>query len=236
MSRKKLKEDGGAWVAIQESLDDFKPAHLAACLRETLVPRIPRGTTHLDEQTRRTLFEGVSALLAEHAGAWYSKADVQLGNEVLGNYGWRDSFFPDEGGASDLGVESNIQRILSALGVAHEWLCTLDTYFRSLSLPPDAEDRRVVLSDAVRRVIDLTAEATGCAEHWDHYARLALGWLLESLGLRRTERVEQAVHEALVDFTTWSTPSADEARQAADTIAQAAVKEDVSRRYPDSGT
>ncbi|HEX8439801.1 hypothetical protein [Archangium sp.] len=236
MSRKKQKEDGGTWLSIQESLDDFRPAPLAARLRETLVPRIPRDATRLDEQTRRSLFEGVSALLSEDAGAWYTKADVQLGNEVLGSYGWRDSFFPDEGDSPDLGVESNIQRILSALGVAHEWLCTLDTYFRSLSLPPDEEDRRVVLSDAVRRVIDLTAEATGCADNWDHYARLALGWLLESQGFRRTERVEQAMREALVDFTSWSTPSADEARQAADTIAQAVVKEDISRSYPDSGT
>jgi hypothetical protein len=236
MSRKKQQDGGGTWATIQESLDDFKPAQLAARLREALAPRIPRDATRLDERTRRGLFEGVSALIAEHAGAWYTKADVQLGNEVLGSYGWRDGFFPDEGGSPDLGVESNIQRILSALGVAHEWLCTLDTYFRSLSLPPDEEDRRAVLSDAVRRVIDLTVEATGRAERWEHYAHLALGWLLESQGLHRTERVERAVREALVDFTSGSAPSADEARQAANTIAQAAVKEDVSRSYPDSGT
>jgi hypothetical protein len=236
MNRKKQKDERGTWVVIQESLDDFQPAPLAARLRENLVPRIPRDATRLDEQTRRGLFEDVSALLARHAGAWYTKADVQLGNEVLGSYGWRDSFFPDGDGSHDLGVESNIQRILSALGVAHEWLCTLDTYFRSLSLPLDEEDRRVVLSDAVRRVIELTAEATGCAENWGHYARLALGWLLESQGIRRTERVEQAVREALVDLTSWSAPSADEARQAADTISRVAVREDGSRSYPDSGT
>jgi hypothetical protein len=236
MSRKKQQVDGGTWATLQESLDDFQPAQLAARLREDLVPRIPRDATRLDEQTRRGLFEGVSALVAEHAGAWYTQADVQLGNEVLGSYGWRDGFFPDEGDSPDLGVESNIQRILSALGVAHEWLCTLDTYFRSLSLPLDEEDRTAVLSDAVRRVIDLTAEATGCAEDWDHYAHLALGWLLESQGIRRTARVDEAVREALLDFTSGTAPSADEARQAADTIALAAVKEDVSRSYPDSGT
>jgi hypothetical protein len=236
MSRKKHRDED-SWAPIQESLDDFRPAHLAARLRQHLAPHVSPETRHLDESTRRALFEEVDALLAEHAGAWYTKADARLGNESLGSYGFRH-FFPSHGGPSDLGIgsniESNIERILSALGVAHEWLCTLDTYFRSVALPPDEEDRAAVLSDAVRRVIELTAETTGGEEAWHHYAHLALGWLLESQGLRRTERVKQALREALADFTR-AAPSPEEARQAADTIALAAVKEDVSRRYTDEG-
>jgi len=46
--------------------------------------------------------------------------------------------------------------------------------------------------------------------------------------------VEQALREALADFTS-AAPSTEEARQAADTIALAAVTEDVSLRYPDEG-
>ncbi|HEX8822816.1 MAG TPA: hypothetical protein VF794_23015 [Archangium sp.] len=226
MSRKKPKDEG-TWALILESLDAFKPAHLAARLREYLVPRIPRAATHLDEWTRHTLFEGVSALLAEHAGAWYTLARVRLGNAVLGGYSQGSSFF-NQGHPPDVGVESNIQRILSALGEAHAWLCTLDTYFRSLSLPTDEEDREVVLSDAVRRVIDLTIEATNCEDDWHLHAHLALGWLLESLGLRQTERLKRALNEALVDFTSWVAPSVDQARHAANTLARAAVKEDFS--------
>ncbi|HYO58885.1 hypothetical protein [Archangium sp.] len=233
MSRKKHRAED-TWAPLQESLDDFQPAHLAALLREYLAPRIPPDTQGLDERTRRALFEGVDELLSSHAGAWYTKADARLGNESLGGYGLH-GFFSSQGRPPELGVESNIQRILSALGVAHEWLCTLDTYFRSLALPPDEEDRAAVLSDAVRRVIDLTVEATGCAGAWYHHAHLALGWLLESQGIHRTERVEQALREALTDFTSWSAPSTDAARQAADTIALAAVKADVSRRYRDEG-
>ena len=85
MSRKKQRAEG-TWVPIQESLDDFQPAPLAARLREYLVSRLPAGARHLDEPTRRELFEGVDALLAEHAGAWYTNADVRLGNESLGGY------------------------------------------------------------------------------------------------------------------------------------------------------
>lgn len=214
MSRKK-HGDENTWALIRESLDDFRPAHLAARLRLYLAPHLAPGTRHLDERTRRTLHEGVDALLAEHAGAWYTH----------GYHG----LFPRQDEPSGLGVESNIERILSALGVAHEWLCTLDTYFRSVALPPDEEDRAAVLSDAVRRVIALTAEATGGAEAWHPYAHRALGWLLESQGLRRTERVEQALREALADFTR-TAPSSEQARQAADLIALAAVKEDPSRR------
>lgn len=214
MSRKKHRDEG-TWVPIRESLDDFRPAQLAARLREYLSPRIPPETRHLDERTDRSLLEGVDALLAEHAGAWYSH----------GFHG----FLPSQGGPSGLGVESDIERILSALSVAHEWLCTLDTYFRSLALPPEEEDRTAVLSDAVRRVIELTTEATGGEEAWHHYAHLGLGWLLESQGIRRTEGVEQALREALADFTT-TAPSSEEAREAADTIALAAVKAGSSRR------
>jgi hypothetical protein len=221
MSRKKHRDED-SWAPIRESLDDFRPAHLAARLRQYLVPHMSPETRHLDERTRRALFEGVDALLAEHAGAWYTKADARLGNESLGSYGFHH-FFPSQGEPSYLSVESNIERILSALGVAHEWLCTLDTYFRSVALPPDEEDRAAVLSDAVRRVIELTAEVTGGEEAWHHYAHLALGWLLESQGLRRTGRVEKALREALADFTS-AAPSTEEARQAADTIALAAVK------------
>ena len=231
MSRKKHRDED-SWAPIQESLDDFRPAQLAARLRQHLAPHISPETRHLDERTRRALFAGVDALLAEHAGAWYTKADARLGNGSLGSYGFRH-FFPNHGGPSSLGLESNlesnIERILSALGVAHEWLCTLDTYFRSVALPPDEEDRAAVLSDAVRRVIALTAEATGGAEAWHPYAHRALRWLLESQGLRRTERVEQALREALADFTR-TAPSSEQARQAADLIALAAVKKDPSRR------
>jgi hypothetical protein len=223
MSRKKHRDAEGTWAPIRESLDDFKPAQLSARLREYLAPRLPPGLRRLNEQTRRALFEGVDALLAEHAGAWYTKAHAL------------QDFFPSQDGPPDLGVEGNIQRILCALGVTHEWLCTLDTYFRSLALPPDEEDRAAVLSDAVRRVIDLTTEATGCERDWYHHAYRALGWLLESQGLHRSERVERALREALADFTSWSAPSTEEARQAADTISLAAVKEDVSRRYRDEG-
>jgi hypothetical protein len=230
MKKQRDKED---WALIRESLDAFRPAQLAALLREYLAPRLPPGTTRLDEQTRHTLFQGVSALLAEHAGAWYTKADVQLGHEALGGYDWRLGFFPDQGSAPDLGVESNVQRILAVLGMAHEWLCTLDTYFRSLVLPRDEEDRATVLSDAVRRVLELTLEATCGEDDWVHHAHLALGWLLESLGLRRNERRERALRMALADFKSGTIPSTDEARQAADTIALAVVKVDLARRYPD---
>jgi hypothetical protein len=232
MSTKKQRAEEG-WALIRESLDAFRPAQLAACLREYLAPRIPQGTTRLDERTRHTLFQGVGALLAEHAGAWYTKADLRLGHEVLGDHGWHRGFFADQGSSPDLGVESNIQRILAALGVAHEWLCTLDTYFRSLALPRNEEDRVEVLSHAVRRVLDLTLETTCGEGDWPHYAHLALGWLLESQGIRRTERLERALRKALADFTSGSIPSATEARQAADTIALAAVRVDLARRYPD---
>jgi hypothetical protein len=232
MRMKKQRAEKG-WALIRESLEAFQPAPLAARLREYLAPRIPPGTTRLDEQTRHSLFQGVSALLAEHAGAWYTKADVRLGHEALGGYGWRRGFFPDQGSSPDLGVESNIQRLLAALGVTHEWLCTLDTYFRSLVLPRNEEDRAAVLSDAVRRVIDLTLETTCGEEDWPHYAWLALGWLLESQGIRRLERLERALRKALADFTSGSIPSADEVRQAADTLALAAVGVDFARRYPD---
>ena len=227
MSRKRQKDEE-TWARIQESLDGFRPAHLAARLREHLVPHIPQSATRLDEQTRRSLFEGVSALLAEHAGAWYTLARVRLGNPVLGGYSQDSSFF-NQGHPPDLGVESNIQRILSALGVAHAWLCTLDTYFRSVALPPDEEDQVAVLSDAVRRVIAFTVEATGCEEDWYLHAHLALGWLLESQGLPRTERLKRALDAALVDFTRDVPPSEDETRRAADLLARAAVKEDLSR-------
>jgi hypothetical protein len=231
MSRKTQKDEG-TWALILESLDAFQPAPLAARLREYLVPRIPRGATRLDERTRTTLFEGVSTLLAEHAGAWYSLARVQLGNPVLGGY-IRDSSFFNHGHPPDVGVESNIERILSALGVAHAWLCTLDTYFRSLALPQDEEDRAAVLSDAVRRVIALTAEATGGRGRWYDCVHRALGWLLESLGIRCTERLERALGEALEDLTSGSLPSEAQARQAASIIARAVVREDFPRRQPE---
>ncbi|PTL82291.1 hypothetical protein [Vitiosangium sp. GDMCC 1.1324] len=231
MSRKKQRDED-TWAPILESLDSFQPAHLAARLRHYLAPHIPPGTRRLNERTRRELFEGVDALLAEHAGAWYTKADVRLGNESLGGYSPL-SLFPSQGGPADQGVESNIQRILSALGVAHAWLCTLDTYFRSLALPLDEADRTEVLSDAIRRVIDLTAEATSGEGAWYHYAHLALGWLLESLGIRRTERMEQALQEALADFANWALPSREETQQAARTIALAVVKEGFPRPYPE---
>jgi hemin uptake protein HemP len=227
MSRKRQKDEE-TWARIQESLDVFQPAPLAARLREHLVPHIPRSATRLDERTRRSLFEGVSALLAEHAGAWYTLARVQLGNPVLGGYSQGSSFF-NQGHPPDLGVESNIQRILSALGMAHEWLCTLDTYFRSVALPQDEEDRVTVLSDAVRRVIVLTVEATCCEADWYLHAHLALGWLLESQGLPRSERLKRALDAALVDFTRDAPPSEEQTRRAAHLLARAAVKEDVSR-------
>jgi hypothetical protein len=232
--RKKKQRDDGAWTPIRESLDDFHPAQLAARLREYLVPRIPRGAKHLDERTRLALLEGVGELLAEHAGAWYTEAHVQLGNEVLGDYCRCHGFF-NQGEPPDVGVESNIQRILSALGAAHAWLCTLDTYFRSLALPLDETDRAAVLSDAVRRVIDLTVEATRREEGWSRYAHQALGWLLQSQGLPRTQRMERALDTVLVGFTSASAPSSDEARQAADLIALAAVKENLPRSYSDEG-
>lgn len=231
MSRKKPREED-TWVPIQESLDDFQPAPLAARLREYLAPRVAPGTRHLDEPTRRALFAGVDALLAEHAGAWYTKAGARLGNESLGGYDPR-CLFDGQGGAPGMGVESNIEHILSALGVAHAWLCTLDTYFRSLALPEDAADRVTVLSDAVRRVIALTAEATGGRSRWYDYVHRAQGWLLESLGIRRTERVERALDEALEDFTSGSLPSESQARQAASIIARAVVREDFPRRQPE---
>jgi hypothetical protein len=226
------QQDDDTWTPIRESLDDFQPAQLAARLREYLVPRVPRGAKHLDERTRLALLEGVSELLAEHAGAWYTQAHVQLGNEVLGDYCRCHDFF-NQGEPPDMGVESNIQRILSALGTAHAWLCTLDTYFRSLALPPDEADRAAVLSDAVRRVIDFTVESTRCEEGWSRYAHQALGWLLESQGLRRTQRMERALDTVLVGLTSGSAPSAHEARQAADTLALAAVGEDQPRSYSD---
>lgn len=231
MSRKRQKDEE-TWARIQESLDDFRPAPLAARLREHLVPYIPRGTTRLDERTRHALFESVSALLAEHAGAWYTLARVRLGNPVLGGYSQDTSFF-NQGHPPDVGVESNIQRILAALGMAHEWLCTLDTYFCSLALPRNEEDRTAVLSDAVRRVIDLTLETTCGEEDWAHYAHLAVGWLLESQGILRTERLERAMRKALAGFSSGTIPSPDETRQAANTIALATVKVDFARRYPD---
>ncbi|WP_257452423.1 hypothetical protein [Archangium lipolyticum] len=230
--RKKKQRDDGTWTSIRESLDDFHPAQLAARLREYLVPRIPQGAKHLDERTRSALLEGVGELLAEHAGAWYTEAHVPLGNEVLGDYCRCHGFF-NQGEPPDVGVESNIQRILSALGAAHAWLCTLDTYFRSLALPLDEADRAAVLSDAVRRVIDFTVEATRCEEGWSRYTHQALGWLLESQGIRRTQRLERALDTVLVGFTSGSAPSSDEARQAASSIALAAVKEDFRRSYPD---
>lgn len=232
MSTKKQREEEG-WALIRESLDAFRPAHLAACLREALAPRVLQRTRRLDEQTRHTLFQGVCALLAEHAGAWYTQADVRLGHEALGGYDWRRDFFPDHGSPPDLGVESNIQRILAALGVAHEWLCTLDTYFRSLALPRNEEDRAVVLSDAVRRVIDMTLETTCGEDDWPHHAHQALGWLLESQGIRRTERVERALRKALAHFTSGTLPSTEEIRQAAESLVLAVVKVDFTRRALD---
>jgi hemin uptake protein HemP len=231
MSRKKHRDED-TWAPIQESLDDFQPAPLAARLREYLAPRVPPGTRRLEESTRRALFEGVDALLAEHAGAWYTQAGARLGNESLGGYDPR-SLFPGPGGAPDMGVESNIEHILSALGVAHAWLCTLDTYFRSLALPEDAADRVTVLSDAVRRVIALTAEATGGRGRWYDCVHRSLDWLLESLDIRRTERVERALGEALEDLTSGSLPSEAQTRQAASIIARAVVRDDFPRRYPE---
>jgi hypothetical protein len=218
MSRKKHRDED-TWALIRESLDDFRPAHLAVRLREYLAPRLPSSTQHLDEGTRRSLFEGVDALLSEHAGAWYT-------------HGFQ-GYFSGQGAPAGLGVEGHIERILSALGVGHEWLCTLDTYFRSVALPPDEEDRAAVLSDAVRRVLELTSEATGGHVAWHRYAHLGLGWLLESQGIRRTERLEQALREALADFTH-TAPIPEQARRAADAIAQVAVEES-SRRYRDEG-
>ncbi|MFE8595364.1 hypothetical protein [Archangium violaceum] len=219
MSRKKHRGED-TWALIRESLDDFRPAQLAARLREYLAPRLASSLRPPDERSRRALLEGVDALLSEHAGAWYT-------------HGFHGDL-PPQGAPSEPGVEGHIERILSTLGVAHEWLCTLDTYFRSVALPPDEEDRAAVLSDAVRRVLELTSEAHGEEEAWHPHAHLGLGWLLESQGIRRTERLEQALHEALADFTR-AAPSPEEARRAADTIALAAVKEESAGRYRDEG-
>ncbi|HYO73796.1 MAG TPA: hypothetical protein VEU33_47795 [Archangium sp.] len=219
MSRKKHRGED-TWALIRESLDDFRPTHLAARLREYLAPRLASGPRPPDERTRRSLLEGVDALLAEHAGAWYT-------------HGFHGDL-PRPGALSEPGVEGHIERILFTLGVAHERLCTLDTYFRSVALPPDEEDRAAVLSDAVRRVLELTSEANGGEEAWHRHAHLGLGWLLESQGIRRTERLEQALNEALADFTRVA-PTPEQARRAADTIALVAVKEESAQRYRDEG-
>ncbi len=219
MNRKKHRGED-TWALIRESLDDFRPAQLAARLREYLAPRLASGTRPPDERTRRSLLEGVDALLSEHAGAWYT-------------HGFHGEL-PHQGAPSEPLVEGYIERILFTLGVAHEWLCTLDTYFRSVALPPDEEDRTAVLSDAVRRVLEITSEANGGRETWHRQAHLGLGWLLESQGIRRTGRLEQALGEALADFTH-AAPSPEQARRAADTLARVAVKGESSRRYRDEG-
>ncbi len=235
MSKKQRKQgkDEHPWQLIRDSLDAFQPQRLVVQLRELLAPRIPRRARRIDESTRNALFKEVDALIAANVGAWYRVAGVHLGNESVGAYCKCCSFF-NQGDPPDTDLERNLVKILQALRTAHEWLRSLDAHFRSVVLPEDEQGRQAALSEAVRKTIELTVDATGCNEAWYHYAHSAVDWLLDALGFGLTDNVRRAVGKALVNFTSWIGPSEAEARHISDALALELVKKGFGQRYPQS--
>jgi hypothetical protein len=235
MSKKQRKQgkEEHPWQLIRDSLDAFQPQRLVTQLREFLAPRIPRGAKRIEENTRKALFKEVDALIAANVGPWYRVAGVHLGNESIGGYCQCHSFF-NQGNPPDTDLERNLVKILQALRRSHEWLRSLDALFRSVVLPEDEQGRQAAISQALGKTIELTVEATGCEEAWYNFAYSAVDWLLEALGFRITDNVRRAVGKALVDFTSWSGPSAEETRQISDALALELVKKGFGQRYPQS--
>ena len=230
---RKQREEGHGWEVIQRSLDSYHPEQLATLLREYLTPRVPPRARSLPGPLREELREGVEALLDEHMGPWYHQSGVQLGNERVDGFCWCHSFF-NQKPIPDVSVEHNVQLMLKAVGRGHEWLSTLDATFRGLELLDDPDDgiRQLALSDAVVRVIELTADATGTNDNWYPYAFSAVQWLFEARGLRLTPKVRSAMNKTMGVFTSWVGPTEEEARAAGDAVALAAVRTDFDARYP----
>ncbi len=227
------RSDDGGWEVIQRSLEGYQPERIAALLREYLTPRIPKGVSKLDEALRTQLREGVTAILDANLGPWYHRSGVQLGNEIVGGYCWCHSFF-NQRPFPELGVEHNVQLMLKALGQGHGWLRQLDATFRSVELldDPDPDLRRLALSVAVVRTLELTAEATATEDAWYGYAVDAVHWLFEATGIPVTSKVRSALNKTVGAFESWVGPSPDQARAAGDALALAAVQSGFDARYP----
>ncbi|NMO19815.1 hypothetical protein HPC49_03550 [Pyxidicoccus fallax] len=224
------------WEVIQQSLDGYQPERLATALREYLTPRVPSGVRTLPEPLRKQLRGGVEVILYEHLGPWYHQSGVKLGHERVDGYCWCHSFF-NQNPIPDVGVEHNVQLIMKAVGRGHAWLSTLDATFRGVELLDDEDEgiRQMALSDAVVKVIELTADATDTNDDWYPYAFDAVEWLFEARGLRLTPEVRSAMKKTMGVFTSWVGPTEEEARAAGDAVALAAVRTAFDARYPRQG-
>ncbi|MFP2906996.1 hypothetical protein ACLESD_18515 [Pyxidicoccus sp. 3LFB2] len=222
-----------SWEVIQRSLDSYQPERIAALLREYLSPRIPPGARRLEESLRKELRDGVEAILDANLGPWYHDTGVYLGNGIVAGYCWCHTFF-NQKPLPEVGVEHNVQLILKALGQGHGWLSALDAAYRGAELldDEDADLRRMGLSDAVVRAIEITVEATATEDAWYSYAHDAVNWLLEARGVAVNPEVRQAIRESLGVFESWVGPREGEARAAGDAVALAAVRTGFNARYP----
>jgi hypothetical protein len=223
-----MSDGAMTWDQIRDSLGDYSPKELTVRLAALLTPRVPKGTRRLPQPARQALLQDALKVIEDNAGAWYKEAGVELGNESFTPYCTCHSFF---NGPARCDVAANIGAILGALQCAHGWLCSLDELFCSLDLPPDEGARLVALARAVRQIIDLTAEASDCNEAWYHYARQAVGWLLQSQGQAVSPALEGAIAAAWAAFTSWVGPGPEQAQAAADAVALAAVRDEMHRRY-----
>jgi hypothetical protein len=195
------------WERIRASLGAYEPAALAALLREALATlRPPRHPPRYSQHELKPAMNAVKEVLRTHLGTWYTGSGLQLGNESLGGYCWCHSFF-NQNPTLDLDVESNLQRLLAALGRIHGYLRSLDGLFASVggqltAARGDPALQAEALREGLVRTVDLTAEATSCEEAWYGIALDALEWCCEAQGLR----MEDALGERLTDlfqFTSW---------------------------------
>jgi hypothetical protein len=227
------RHESEAWELIQRSLEGYQPERLGAALREYLTPRVPQGERKLDESLRSQLRQGVEAILREHVGPWYGRSGFGIDTQILSCWCWCHSFFNQKPFA-ELSVEHNVQLMLQGLARGHAWMTKLDELYRSVELLDDEDPdiRRMALSDAVVKAIEVTAEATGTEDAWYSYAEHAVEWLFEATGTRITSKVRSAMNQTVGMFESWIGPTPEETRAVGDALALAAVQPDFDARYP----
>jgi len=231
MGRRRFESE--EWEVIQRSLEGYQPERLAAALREYLTPRVPQGVRKLDEALRSQLRQGVEALLREHVGPWYGRSGFGIDTQILSGWCWCHSFFNQKPFA-ELNVEHNVQLMLKGLARGHEWLTKLATLYGSVELLDDEDPdiRRMALSDAVVKAIEVTADATDTEDAWYGYAEKAVEWLFEATGIRVTSKVRSAMNQTVGMFESWVGPTPEETRAVGDALALAAIQTDFDARYP----